>query len=210
MKTTPSIFVLIFSAALANTANSQTLSCMDTHDGIIIFHTNTPERRAHIKNTSSNCASGFTFIQDRNRKMSGYIITPPKELGLNAKQSVYYTPFNKGANTYIGELPSSANENEEGLFINVLQQGGSIYLEKYKLTPTKIEASPETLELLVDGIACIQNPSDVWQITFHGNRVCNKKAKASSKHPICLSYNNGKATLSPLSICKVIQENREK
>lgn len=193
---------------ISSNAHAHDLICSNENETVNIARRARPSESIRLQGKGEVCANGFTFIRDAEDERRGFLLISPTELGLNAKYSVYRISFIKSIAVSIGELPVSAAEIKRGVFVNVHQEGGSVYMEKYKLTPTQVERDPIGFELVMDGDVCIDKNSLVKNANQTTKSSCAKVMQATFKTPVCLTHKNGAAFLSPRTACKDIEQNR--
>ena len=131
------------------------ISCSKDEGAPSLFITANPTLKVTLPGRPDVCDYGLEFRPDAASPMNGFIILPPKYLGLASKSEVHRTSFVTGETRLIGELPASAERRSTTVYIDIVQQGGSIYLNTYPLKDDRIEISPTALELVVSGDVCL-------------------------------------------------------
>lgn len=152
------------------------------------------------------CETGFEFLADQGQTVKGIVLAAPSELGLRAKNIVYRVSFDDGSVREIGELPVSSEQTKNGVFLDVFQEGGSVFLDKYDITWNSVKHNSITLELVIEGRLCVQNKEDVWNLETANKRTCGKVATGSFANPLCLVHKAGKARLSRRPACKELED----
>jgi hypothetical protein len=191
-------------------ASAANIICSRDAYGTTLTQQSTPSKKIIFRTQSDICENGYQLIRDTKDKDEATILLSPTELGANAKYSVYHASFSTGEAEQIGELPASAYIDESGAATNIHQEGGSIYMEKYKINRHNIEIMPTTLELVVDGSLCLDNMSNVWPLEIHNDKSCSKRVKASFSHPMCIRHEEPNHRLQPKSACNEIEKFRPK
>lgn len=201
------LFTVVLSVSThALSAEMQTISCSPSGSDAKLTHSNCPSTPVVLKGRSDVCELGFEFLPHPDQPLAGIVLAAPIELSLQAKNVVYRVSFHDGSAKNIGELPVSSEQTTGGVFLNVFQEGGSAFLEKYVITPNSVNHNPITLELVIDGRLCVQNKGDVWNLEVAVKRTCGKITTASFTNPLCLVHKTGKARLSHRSVCKELED----
>ncbi|MCP1481911.1 hypothetical protein J2Y88_004222 [Pseudomonas chlororaphis] len=114
------------------------------------------------------------------------------DLGLNAQNMIYFVlPGSKEAN-YIGDIPASATELEDGTYQNIVQSGGSVFESVYKLGSEKITILSPSRELIISDTQCVYQKKD--------SKVC-KEMSGSFKKPLCVINYGGRKLVSDINEC---------
>lgn len=190
----------------ALTAEVQIVSCLSSGSDAKLTHTNCPSTPVVLKGRSGVCETGFEFLADQGQTVKGIVLAAPSKLGLRAKYVVYRVSFDDGSVREVGELPVSAEQTKNGVFLDVFQEGGSVFLDRYDITSNSVRHSPITLELVIDGQLCVQHKENVWNLGTADKRTCGKIATASFANPLCLVHKTGKARLSHRAACKELED----
>ena len=203
---TVSISIALSVSTHALRAEVQSVSCLSSGSDAKLTHANCPSTPVVLKGRSVVCETGFEFFPDRGQTVTGIVLAAPSELGLRAKNIVYRVSFDDGSVKEIGELPVSSEQTTNGVFLDVFQEGGSVFLDKYDITSNSVKHNPVTLELVIDGRLCVQHKDDVWNLETADKRTCGKIATASFANPLCLVHKTGKARLSHRPVCKELED----
>jgi len=163
---------------------------------------------AAVETGNWTCARGFRYTASARREEAGWIFMSPVEPGLNSQLAVYYIDFAKHSAQRIGDIPISSEPVEADRYISIQQQGGSIFMQGYRLTTTHVSTESESTELLFNGSVCISRPNRVFVIGI-GNGECKRIRKASRKNPICLTHTNNETHITFIDACKQILEQYE-
>lgn len=206
-------FSFIVSAAIAfsgfthaSVVETQNVSCSQSGNDAKLAHTNLQTIPVVLRERSDVCEAGFEFLPNPGQPLAGIVLAAPTELGLRAKNIVYRVSFQDGSATRIGELPISSVRTVGGFFLDVFQESGSVFLDRYELGSNSVKHSPVSLELALNGRFCIQHKDDVWNMETSSNKLCGKIARASFTSPLCLIHETGKARLSPRLACKELED----
>lgn len=178
--------------------------CTKTNEEII-FTQQRSKKSITLKTEINVCQNGYQFISSFDEISHATLLISPTELGPDTKYTVYHVSFDAGEIKKIGELPVSANVDSSGIATSLHQEGGSIYLQKFKIDNDKLEIFPKTLELVTDGSVCLDDVSRAWSLEVQHNKSCKKTAKASYKNPICLIHEESGAMLHPKSACREVE-----
>ena len=190
----------------ASEFNVQTVSCSSSGSDAKLTYANRLSTPVILKGRGYMCETGFEFLSHRNQKLAGILLVAPTELGLRAKNIVYQISFQDGSANIIGELPVSSERTGDARFLDVFQEGGSAFLDRYDITSNGVSRNPITLELVFDGRLCVQHKEDVWNLETGGKKTCTKIATASFEGPVCLVHKTGKARLSSRRACKPLED----
>lgn len=204
-------FILLVSffvgaSASGKTSTIQPLTCSENGPDAILTHVNQQETQVTLPNRRDVCEAGFEFMPDKGQPLTGLVLAAPIELGLHAKNTVFRVSFQDGMAKRLGELPVSAVHTSSGSFVDVFQEGGSVFLERYEVSTTQIKRTDAALELVIDGHICVQQKNDVWIIEISDGRSCRKRIVASASKPRCVVHEDSKAMLSPRQACKELEE----
>jgi hypothetical protein len=148
------------------------------------------------------CDLGFEFIPDATSPTMGFIVLPPKELGLASKSTVHRASFLSGEVREIGEIPASAERRGVDSYVYIFQEGGSIYLNTYAVKKDRIELSPSSLELVIDGQVCTSPETNVRLMNSEGDTTCKGIASASFSNPICISHGIQGSRITDRAACR--------
>jgi hypothetical protein len=138
--------------------------------------------------------------------MSGLIILPPAELGLTSKNAVYRTSFLTGVAQQIGELPASAEKRDARIYVDIVQQGGSIFLNTYTIQWNHVELSTASLELVIAGKVCILPVERVQSLNTGSGLECNRAVNATFSNPICISHTAQESRLANRAVCRDLEK----
>lgn len=213
MKTILRAFIIFAIIALgaytyASESTIKEISCVSSGNAVRLFHINAAAKPVLLKDINDVCEAGFEFHSDADQTLTGIVVTVPSELGLRAKNSLYRVSFKEGTALLIGELPVSSERIGAGVYLDVFQEGGSIFLDRYNVTSDLVRLAPASLELVLDGRLCVQRKDDVWNMDTSIKKSCSQIILASFKSPVCLAHKIGKAKLLPRLACKEIEDRR--
>jgi hypothetical protein len=165
-----------------------------------------PKQKIIVTGRPDLCISGFEFLPDLHSRTTGLLLAAPSELGLSAKNTVYRVSFESSAVREIGEIPASASPGKNGTYVNILQDGGSIYQTIYTVRQDRVEISSESLELVIDGTVCLAPATNVRTIEAADGGDCPKMVIASFSNPICIAHNGGESRSAPRSACAALEQ----
>ncbi len=151
------------------------------------------------------CHAGFEYIPDSASRADGFLILSPEELGLSAKSLVYRVSFKTATAHLIGDLPASAERRHDGVYVDFLQEGGSIYMNTYNLLSDRIDYSSDSLELVIDGDVCTAPDGAVGSLSSGGGS-CDSVVPASFQNPICIAHSGKNARIVDRSLCKELEK----
>ncbi|MGE7958762.1 hypothetical protein ACQKQA_19615 [Pseudomonas sp. NPDC089530] len=132
-----------------------------------------------IKKAKRRCGSEYTYREYSDGAKGFLVISSPgsDDLGLNAQNMIYFVLSGSKEANYIGDIPASATELEDGTYQNIVQSGGSIFESVYKLSSEKITILSPSRELIISDTQCVYQKKD--------SKAC-KEMSGSFKKPLCV------------------------
>ncbi|AZE32920.1 hypothetical protein [Pseudomonas chlororaphis] len=152
-----------------------------------------------IKNSARGCGSEYTYREYADGAKGFLVISSPgsDDLGLNAQNMIYFVPSGGKEVNYIGDIPASATELEDGTYQNIVQSGGSIFESVYKLSSEKITILSPSRELIISDTQCIYQRKD--------SKAC-KKMSGRFKKPLCVINYGGQKVAADIDECSGMSE----
>lgn len=88
-----------------------------------------------MRKTERECRSEYLYKEKSRAGKDGVIFSSPTsdDLGINAQNIIYSISHGGNEVVYIWEVPASAVEVEEDVYQNIVQAGGSVYENIYRL-----------------------------------------------------------------------------
>ena len=153
-----------------------------------------------IKGSERGCGSEYTYREASNKMGRALIFSAPgsDDLGLNAQNLIYSVSMGSKEARYIGSVPASATELEDGGYKDVQQYGGSIYESIYMIGEDKISILSPSKELVISGSQCIYQKEE--------SKSC-VKMKGSFKKPLCVLNHTERKVLVDAAVCSGMSEN---
>lgn len=185
--------------------NADSISCKQDGDSSLLTYGQGGGAKSLKFNRADLCRAGFEFVPDYSSRVDGFLIVSPEELGLLAKSLVYRVSFKKATAHLIGDIPASAERRHGGVYVDFLQEGGSIYMNTYNLLPDRIEYSSDSLELVIDGDVCTAPAGAVGSLSSVGGR-CDSVVLASFSNPVCIAHSGKNARIVDRSMCKELEK----
>lgn len=145
------------------------------------------------------CATGFELFEDPETSAT-YLFAAPLELGLRARRQVFRLDYGSGRSTLIGELPASAESTGSLAFVDLFQQGGSIFQDRYTVASSGVLRDPTSFELVFEGVVCIKSNS-TCRPNISSCTDC-KSIKATRLVPICLKHLGGTSLVLHSNACR--------
>lgn len=110
-----------------------------------------------IKRPARDCGSDYVYKKLPNKAKDLLVISLPgsEDLGLDAKNIIYLVASGSNEAKYIGNIPSSANELDDGRYRDIIQFGGSIYENVYIIENGRISIMSPSRELMFSGTHCV-------------------------------------------------------
>ncbi|WP_164513457.1 hypothetical protein [Thiosocius teredinicola] len=157
-----------------------------------------------------SCASISDYVADQEESGCWYIIVEPDVIGLNAHSRVYYYCVGSRGITPIGDLPIAAEPSGSfGEYKEIYQERGSIWLNRYLLTPNRVELGESSIEMVIDGDICVDDCNDPWDLSVADGRTCHSSIKASYESPVCIVHKRNTASLGRQGECDFLRSNVE-
>lgn len=142
-----------------------------------------------VRDAERECDSEYLYRKNSGEGKGTVVISLPtsNELGVNAHNIIYFISQGSDEAIYVGEIPASATELEEGVYQSVVQVGGVIYESVYRLDLDKIVILSPSKELIISETECIYKTE--------GDSAC-ADMPGSFKRPLCvLKYNDRKVAV---------------
>lgn len=185
--------------------NADSISCKQDGDSSLLIYGQGGATKSLKFSRADLCRAGFEFVPDSVSHADGFLIVSPEELGLSAKSLVYRVSFKTETAHLIGEIPASAERRRDGVYVDFLQEGGSIYMNAYNILRDRIEYSPDSLELVVDGDVCAAPAGAVGSLSSGGEGGCGSVVSASFSDPICIAHSGKTSRIVERSACKELE-----
>jgi hypothetical protein len=152
-----------------------------------------------LKGSERGCGSEYTYREASNKMDRALIFSAPgsDDLGLNAQNLIYAVPMGNKEAKYIGSIPASATELEDGSYKDVQQSGGSIYESTYVVGDDKISILSPSKELIISGSQCIYQKEE--------STSC-EKMKGSFKKPLCVLNHAERKVLADAAVCSGMRD----
>ena len=143
------------------------------------------------------CNSEYLYKENSSPNKGGTIISSPtnNDLGINAQNIIYSISYGSNEAVYIGEIPASATEVAEGVYQHIIQAGGSVYENTYRIESGKIKISLPSKELIISGNECIYESE--------GNDSC-KNIAGSFSYSVCILNHTERKLLASIEHCNRI------
>jgi hypothetical protein len=152
-----------------------------------------------IKSSERGCGSEYTY-KNFSGEAKGLLVTSfpgGDELGINAQNMIYFVPLGSKDAIYVGSIPASSTELEDGTYQNIVQSGGSIYKNIYKIESDKIDILSPSFELIVSDTQCVYQSES--------GEAC-KKISGTFEKPICVINYGERKVISDLIKCSGMTE----
>ena len=153
-----------------------------------------------LKNSQRGCDSEYTYRDPSDKTNVSLIFSAPgsDDMGLNAQTLIYAVTQGDKEAKYIGSVPASATELEDGSYKDVQQVGGSIYENVYILDGDRISTVYPSKELVVSGDQCVYQVKE--------NKGC-KTMHGSFKKPLCVLNYGERKVIAKASDCAGMSDN---
>lgn len=197
------IGIFLWGAVFARGADL--ISCKRDGDSSLLTYGQGAGYKSLKINGANLCHAGFEFVPDPVSREDGFLILSSENLGLSAKSLVYRVSFKTVTAHLIGDLPASAERRHDGVYVDFLQEGGSIYMNTYNLLPDRIDYSSDSLELVIDGDVCTAPGGAVGSLSSGGER-CDSVVPASFQNPVCIAHSGRNARIVDRSLCKELEK----
>lgn len=147
-----------------------------------------------VRNAKRQCSSEYLYRKKLGESKYSMIISLPasEDLGLNAKSVIYFISQGGYEAIYVGEVPTSATELENGSYQNIVQAGGAVYETVYKLESDKITILSPGKELVIADTECVYESS--------ADSECKNMSGTFDK-PLCLLNYSGRKVLVGMKRC---------
>jgi hypothetical protein len=147
-----------------------------------------------LKNSERGCESEYTYRDVSDKTKTYLVFSAPggDDMGLNAQNMIYAVPPGSSEAKYIGSIPVSAIELEDGNYKDIQQVGGSIYESVYVVGDEKISTVSPSKELVISGVQCVYQEKN--------DKAC-KKMQGSFKKPLCVLNYGERKVISKAADC---------
>ena len=110
-----------------------------------------------LQKSKRACNSKYPYKENSSPNKGGTIISSPTNnyLGINAQNIIYFISYGSNETVYTGEIPASATEVAKGAYQHIIQAGGSVYENTYRIESEEIKISLPSKELMISGNECI-------------------------------------------------------
>ncbi len=200
-------FFALHGFVLASAPATQ-LGCKVAGDGAMIFRAEHEDIAIEIVGRADICSNGFEWLEQPKSVGTGYIIAAPLELGLQAKSTVFRLSFLDRTSYLVGELPAAAESVGKFQFINIFQELGSVFLDRYELSERDVRFLGTERELIFEGSVCLSNGGNVLRKLSTSRSHCKKILQASFESPVCLRYVGDHAVLASAKDCSKLLRSR--
>lgn len=153
-----------------------------------------------LDNADRGCRSDYVAREVAGAENKTIIFSYPTsdDMGLNAQVMIFSAVAKGGKATYIGDIPASASELEDGTYKDIQQSGDSIYENVYRIESTKVVTLTPGKELIISGEQCVYKEV--------GSTAC-QKMKGTFKKPVCVLNNGERKVLADAKECMDMREN---
>jgi hypothetical protein len=170
--------------------NSDSASLALSFEGEIFF----------LDNTDRGCRSDYVVREASGAENEVVIFSYPTsdDMGLNAQVMIFSALAKGGKANYIGDIPASASELEDGTYKDIQQSGGSIYKNFYRIEDFRDVILTRGKELIISGEYCVYKEIDA--------AVC-QKVRGTFKKPLCVLNSGERKVFADMSECADMKEN---
>lgn len=187
---------------LAGSVAAQSLACRAEGSAAVLSMKNGAGVEVVVPHRADICEAGFDFEPAAGDPARGRVILAPRELGLDAQQSVMSVDFLAGTIRPLGELPAAAERKAAGVYEHVTQEGGSLFLTSFKIDDDRVQVGPVSLELVFDGELCVDEANAVRVLGLGVDPPCSKRVQATGVRPVCLVHRAASHHLVALGRCR--------
>lgn len=120
------------------------------------------------------------------------------DMGLNAQVMIFSASAKDSEASYIGSIPASASELQDGSYKDIQQSGGSIYESIYRIDGAKVLTLTPSKELIISDEQCVYKE--------RSSSAC-QKMRGSFKHPVCVFNYGERKVLAGANECADMSEN---
>lgn len=152
------------------------------------------------------CEAGFDFEPAAGAPVRGRVILAPRELGLNARRSVLRVDLLAGTIRLLGELPAAAERKAAGVYEQVTQEGGSLFLASFKIDDDRVQVAPVSFELVFDGELCVDEAHAVRVLGLGVDPPCSQRVQATRISPVCLAHRADSHRVVALGRCRPLMQ----
>lgn len=153
-----------------------------------------------LKNPDRGCRSDYIYREASDKPSDSVIFSYPTsdDMGLNAQVMIFSASAKGGEANYIGSIPASASELQDGSYKDIQQSGGSIYESIYRIDGAKVLTLTPSKELIISDEQCVYKEKS--------SSAC-RKMRGSFKHPICVFNYGERKVLADANECADMSEN---
>lgn len=153
-----------------------------------------------LNNSERGCDSEYTYRDVSDKTKVPLIFSAPggDDMGLNAQNMIYAVTPGSSEAKYIGSIPVSAVELENGSYKDIQQVGGSIYESVYVVGNEKISTISPIKELVISGVQCVYKEKN--------DKSC-KKMQGSFRKPLCVLNYGERKVISRATDCAGMGDN---
>ncbi|MBP5956426.1 hypothetical protein ICA16_12195 [Pseudomonas anatoliensis] len=119
------------------------------------------------------------------------------DMGLNAQVMIFAASANDGVAHYIGSIPASASELQDGSFKDIQQSGGSIYESIYRIEGQEVLTLTPGKELMISDEQCVFKEKS--------GGAC-QKMRGSFIKPVCVFNYGDRKVLADVKECADMSE----
>jgi hypothetical protein len=121
-------FTLIFSICFLNlipttSSRAQSITCIANGQDAHFIQKSTNAVPVVLAGQSEACNHAYSFELYKKNLMQGVLTLAPEEIGLHAKNILYWVSFRTGRAREIGELPISATKINKFIYADTSQEG---------------------------------------------------------------------------------------
>jgi hypothetical protein len=193
------VFIFLYCGAAWSDADRQ-LECKNGSDVPDELTLSFKDKAFTLKNSERGCDSEYTYRDMSDKTKASFIFSAPggDDMGLNAQNMIYAVMPGSNEAKYIGSIPVSAVELEDGSYKDIQQVGGSIYESVYVVSGEKISTVSPSKELVISGIQCVYQEKN--------DKAC-KKMQGSFKKPLCVLNYGERKVISKAKDCAGMSDN---
>ena len=195
-------FIIYSGAAWSNPVEHKLL-CKDANqdsDSAVGLVLSFEGRTFSLKNPDRGCRSDYVYREASDEPSGSVIFSYPTsdDMGLNAQVMIFSAPPNGGEASYIGSIPASASELQDGSYKDIQQSGGSIYENIYRIDGAKVLTLTPSKELIISDEQCVYKE--------RSSSAC-QKMRGGFKHSVCIFNYGERKVLAGANECADMREN---
>lgn len=172
-------------------------------DGAGLSLKDLPGKELVIRRRADVCEAGVVFVPEAGQWQGGLLLLAPKELGLRARNQAWRASFDEMSLRPLGELPVSAERVGPQTYEDLVQEGGSLFLQRYVIGAEAIAPAPDSLELVFDDELYLDKPAAVL-VRGIGSGPCRQRQRVSMSKPVCVPHREGSAGVIGLKACETL------